>query len=103
MSRTIENLFPNGVVESYTPHGLQATWPKTGKTLGYSGYWVAKSSLTPLSSPSSNPLNLWKKHGSGAREVSVQKRAFDAELILGWSVKQKRAENSRANLKHPIC
>lgn len=98
----IASAFSGGMINTLTPRALQATWPQEGRKIGRSGYWVAESSLTPVTPPKTGMLDIYPTvtpdfimgEGTARSSRSGRLRRFwmSARLILGWRYRQKRRE-----------
>jgi hypothetical protein len=51
--------FPGGMINTLTPQGLEATWPKEGQRMGKTGYRVLQSVLRSVFPPRTGILNIY--------------------------------------------
>ncbi len=104
LSRSIRALFPDHQISTFTPSSLKKTWPKTGQTLGRSGYWVAFSKLEDITPTFDDALpaslHLWRASGARAKKCALKRLWFRGKMIVGWHLKQKRRERLTFTLTH---
>jgi hypothetical protein len=104
LSQRLSRLFPQGMINTLTGDSFRQSWPKQGKTLGKSGYWVAVSRLEEKDPPSGYaPISLpfFIKQTNNLPQLSAIKRTwFEGRLILGWGLQQKRSETLEFSLNH---
>jgi hypothetical protein len=94
--------FSGSMVNTLTPHALQATWPQEGRKIGRSGYWVVESSLKTMTPPKTGVLNIYptvtsdfavgEEGGQSPGFGRLRRFWMSAKLILGWRYRQKRRE-----------
>jgi hypothetical protein len=103
LGRRIARLFPDGVISTFTPKAFRRTWPKTGQNVGKSGYWVAFSKLDERAGYKDGlpeALTCWQNHQGKSKKYGLKRTWFDASLIVGWRIKQKRTERLTFTLKN---
>jgi hypothetical protein len=118
LGKKIANLFPEKIINTFTGKKFEKAWPKPGRTLGKSGYWVAVSHLEEIFPPQTGRINLYPNKSKRFRTYQAQRQIrtqistqvepqrtgqrteshflkrfwFKARLILGWDYQQKRVE-----------
>ncbi len=98
----ISAAFPGGMINTLTPHALQATWFKEGQKLGRSGFWVMKSHLEQVIPPRTGILDIyptltpefrvWDEFIQAPKVVRARRFWMSGTLVLGWRYRQKRRE-----------
>lgn len=94
--------FPGGMINTLTPHALEATWFKEGQKLGRSGFWVVKSHLQPVTPPHTGILDIyptltpefmtWDDAIQAPKTLRAKRFWMEGTLVLGWRYRQKRRE-----------
>ncbi|MGL5719542.1 MAG: hypothetical protein ACRCYP_01925 [Alphaproteobacteria bacterium] len=115
LGKRIANLFPEKMINTFTGKKFEKAWPKPGRTLGKSGYWVAVSRLEEVTPPKTGGVNLYPTQSRRFRSYNPQNNRtethflkrfwFKARLILGWDYRQKRVEKLTFTLTqtlHPL-
>lgn len=109
LGRKIAAAFSGGMINTLTPHALQATWPKEGQKLGRSGFWVVKSHLREVTPPHTGVLGIyptltpeiavWDEVAQGPKKIRAKQFWMVGTLILGWRYRQKRRERVQFTLR----
>lgn len=115
LGKRVANLFPEKMINTFTGKKFEKAWPKPGRTLGKSGYWVAVSRLEEVTPPKTGGVNLYPTQSKRLRTYNPQNQRtethflkrfwFKARLILGWDYQQKRVEKLTFTLSqtlHPL-
>ena len=103
LGRRIAKTFPDQTISTFTPKSLQRTWPKTGQIVGKSGYWVAFSKLEERSAYADglpHTITCWRNHNGKSQKHTLKRTWFDASLVIGWRIKQKRTERLTFTIEH---
>ncbi|MCE3230908.1 MAG: hypothetical protein K0R52_836 [Alphaproteobacteria bacterium] len=102
LGRKIAAAFPGGMINTLTPHALEATWFKEGQKLGRSGFWVVESHLNQVTPPRTGVLDVYPTltpevmTGDELTQAPKTLRAkrfwMSGTVVLGWRYRQKRRE-----------
>lgn len=94
--------FPGRMINTLTPHALEATWFKEGQKLGRSGFWVVKSHLQHVTPPRTGILDIyptltpefmtWDDSIQASKTLRAKRFWMAGTLVLGWRYRQKRRE-----------
>ena len=90
------------MINTLTPHALEATWPKEGQKMGRTGYWVSKSDLRSIMPPQTGILDIyptmtpelmgWDELTQAPKAMQAQRFWMSGTLVMGWRYHQKRRE-----------
>ncbi|MGB0919595.1 MAG: hypothetical protein ACPGUZ_03680 [Holosporaceae bacterium] len=100
LKNPIRRLFPQKAISTFTGKALQKTWPKAGTTLGRSGYWIAASALTQNTRHKPKSTKVWLHKKAHRFCTRLTQSFFDARLVIGWLLNQKRTEKLTFQLRH---
>lgn len=100
LKNPIRRLFPQKAISTFTGKALQKTWPKAGTTLGRSGYWIASAALTQNTRHKPKSTKVWLHKKTHRFCTRLTQSFFDARLVIGWLLNQKRTEKLTFQLKN---